>query len=207
MADFQIQVSSDDSRLLRRLLHDSFWNPVPEVTNGTLSLSYSTRRIGKRPAGVSYVEYDDLKAYLPGEAPVDFAAAAKHFILLGHQLKNLPEMPPNIELKMRIPVRFSTAFADAHHNRGFHVKHIAAATFAAQVEHYQLQIGQSPKEKVCDLVTEANEYLACALAVQQKIVGFEADGIAEELRKMESWVRKTLVILNDIKASAGCASP
>lgn len=204
-ADFRLTVSSQDAVLMRRLLADAFWTPVPEVGgDGQISLTYSTRRIGKRPAGIAYVEYDDLHAFLPGEAPVDLAIAAKHFILFGAKLHSLPEMPPDARVEMRQRLRFSTPFADAHHNSGFHLKQISAAIFSAQVEHYQFKKGQSDKAKVCQAVLEANQYIACALAVQQNIPGFSFSGAAAEVTKVGPWLPKMVSILQDLERSAGC---
>lgn len=206
MADYRITISSADSDLLRRLLHDSFWKPVVEVrTDGIVSLQYSTRRIGKRPAGVSYVDYDDLVSYMPGESAPDMGLAAKHFILFGEHQGTLPEMPPDVRAVAKVRVRFSTAFADAHHNSGFHLRQIPAALFAAQVEHYQLKKELSTEKQVCEYVKEAFQYLAWTELALQGNPAFQLIGSSSsELAKVDPWLRKQKSVLEALQSQVHC---
>lgn len=204
-ADFRITVTTDDSELLRLLLHDGFWKPVPQVSkSGDVSLNYSTRRIGKRPSSVAYVEYDELRAYLPGEAPLDLGLAAKHFILMGHLTQSLPNPSPDVRIEYTTRIRFSTPFADAHHNSGFHLRQIPAALFAAQVENYLMQKNKGTNEKVCAYTLEANQYIAVALAASQNNPAFRFVGTSDETSKISNWLNEQRTTLQALESTVPC---
>lgn len=207
-ADYRLLLTTTDADLARRLLHDGFWNPtLTENSDGrSLTLTYSTRRIGVRPSYIPYIDYDDVQAFLPGETAPDMGLAAKHFIISGSKLGKLKNGPPNVEIEIRANIRFTTPFASAHHSRGFHVRQLTAALFAAQVEHYQLKKGLSQKDKVCELLKEANQYAAVTQGALQNIPGLLLKAQPEQIAPLKTWIEKMINVASDVAQSAGCES-